>query len=56
LGRIILEILAISFVAVAAVWFVSAQAWGILGGIREARNARRKRKLADRHPSFDREA
>jgi hypothetical protein len=26
----ILEILAISFVAVAALWFVSAQAWGIL--------------------------
>jgi hypothetical protein len=39
----ILEILAISFVAIAAVWFVSAQAWGILSGIREARNARRKR-------------
>jgi hypothetical protein len=36
----ILEILAISFVAVAALWFVSAQAWGIWTGIREARKPR----------------
>ena len=32
----VLEALAISFVAIAAVWFVVAQAYGILNGIAEA--------------------
>ncbi len=42
--------LAIPFVAVAAVWFVGAQAYGILNGVREARDARRKRTLPKHSP------
>jgi hypothetical protein len=38
----VLETLAISFVAIAAVWLVVAQACGILNGVREARDARCK--------------
>ena len=40
----VLEALAIAFVAIASVWFVIAQAYGILNGVREAREARRKKK------------
>jgi hypothetical protein len=46
----VLEALAISFVAIAAVWFAAAQAYGILNGVREARDARRKRTLPKRRP------
>ena len=44
----VLETLAIAFVAIAAVWFVVAQAYGILKGVCEARDARRKRTLPKR--------
>jgi hypothetical protein len=46
----ILETLAIFFVAIAAVWLVVAQALGILNGIRETRDARRKRTLPKHRP------
>jgi hypothetical protein len=49
----VLETLAISFVAIAAIaamWFVFAQACGILNGVREARDARRKRTLPKHRP------
>lgn len=46
----ILETLRIIFVAIAAVWFVIALAYGILDGIREARHVRRKRTLSKRRP------
>jgi hypothetical protein len=46
----ILETLTIIFVAVAAVWFVVALAYGILDGIREARHLRRKRTLPKHRP------
>jgi hypothetical protein len=46
----VLEILAIVFVVIAAVWFVVAQAYGILNGVRETREARRKRTLPKHRP------
>jgi hypothetical protein len=47
-----LEILAITFVAIAAVWFVVAQAYGILNGIRETRDARRRKTTLPKHRPF----
>jgi hypothetical protein len=52
----VLEALAIAFVAVAAVWFVVAQAYVILNGIRETREARRKRTLPKHRPFWTRTA
>jgi hypothetical protein len=46
----VLEALAISFVAIAGVWFVVAQAYGVLNGVREARDARRKKALRKHRP------
>jgi len=46
----VLETLAIAFVAIAAVWFVVAQAYGIWNGVREAREARRKRTSPKHRP------
>ena len=45
-----LEGLAIAFVAIAVVWFVVAQAYGILNGVRETREVRRKRTLPKHRP------
>ena len=46
----VLEALAIAFVAIAVVWFVVAQAYGILNGVREARESRRKRTSPKHRP------
>ena len=46
----VLEALAIAFVAIAIVWFVVAQAYGILSGVRETRETRRKRILPKHRP------